>query len=186
MTSGSKGGDRSARGRSCRAARRSASCPSVASTQTQRIAGSTSQVPSARTPPHGPLRICLAQLVGQAMPVEDSTHWPHILQSTSNCFVARSSGRSNAFHAMRAEPPQGTAQMQREPRAGVIDPLEARCVPHAPMPQRLHAVVPGPLVDMSTRIWHLAGSLDLISVKLSVFRLMGVGRAGIRPPAPLD
>jgi hypothetical protein len=48
--------------------------PFVASTQTQRMAAFTSQLPSARTPPQGPLRISLAQFIGHAMPVADSTH----------------------------------------------------------------------------------------------------------------
>ncbi len=32
----------------------------------------------------------LAQFIGQAMPVEDSTHCPHILQSNRSCLAVRS------------------------------------------------------------------------------------------------
>ena len=39
-------------------------------TQTQRISGLTSQFPSVRTPPQGPLRRVLGQVMGQVMPVE--------------------------------------------------------------------------------------------------------------------
>ena len=55
--------------------------PSQALTQTQGMSGSTSQLPLARTPPQGPLRSCLGQFIGHDMPVEDSTHWPHMRQS---------------------------------------------------------------------------------------------------------
>ena len=89
------------------------------------------------------------------------------------------------FHAMRPEPLQRTAQMQRKPRTGVIDPLEARCVPHTPMPQRHHVVVRRLLVDMSTRIWHLPARLiDFGQACCNSIDI--VGREGIRPPAPLD
>ena len=55
--------------------------PSQALTQTQGMSGSTSQLPLARTPPQGPLRSCLGQFIGHDMPVDDSTHWPHMRQS---------------------------------------------------------------------------------------------------------
>ena len=51
---------------------------STALSHTQRISGLTSQLPLARTPPQGPLRSVLGQVIGQVMPVECSTHWPHI------------------------------------------------------------------------------------------------------------
>ena len=54
--------------------------------------GSTSQVPSVRTPPHGPLRICFLQLVGHTMPVADSVHWPHMRQSNRTRLAVRSTG----------------------------------------------------------------------------------------------
>ncbi len=57
----------------------------------------TSQLPSARTPPHGPLRRFFGQFIGQDMPVELSTHWPHILQSNNSPLTPRSTaanGRS--------------------------------------------------------------------------------------------
>jgi hypothetical protein len=50
------------------------SLPRNASTQTQRMPGLTSQVPSSRTPPQGPLRKFLGQFIGQDMPVELNTH----------------------------------------------------------------------------------------------------------------
>ena len=55
--------------------------PSQALTQTHGMSGSTSQLPLARTPPHGPLRNCLGQFIGHDMPVDDNTHWPHMRQS---------------------------------------------------------------------------------------------------------
>ena len=71
--------------------------PSQASTQTQRISGFTSQKPPGRTPPQGPLRSSFGQFIGQDMPVEESTHWPHIRQSKSRPLAPRSTsatGRS--------------------------------------------------------------------------------------------
>ena len=65
---------------------------------TQRIVGMTSQCPSARTPPQGPLRIVLGQFIGHDMPVSLSAHWPHIWQSKSTPLTARSTratGRSS-------------------------------------------------------------------------------------------
>ena len=64
--------------------------PSQACTQTQRISGLTSQCPFARTPPQGPLRICLGQFIGQDMPVALSTHLPHIWQSNRKPLTLRS------------------------------------------------------------------------------------------------
>ena len=67
------------------------------SARTQRISGLTSQFPSARTPPHGPLRNCFGQFIGQASPVELNTQLPHILQSNSSPLTAASTtatGRS--------------------------------------------------------------------------------------------
>jgi hypothetical protein len=43
-------------------------------TQTHRISGFTSQCPSGRTPPHGPLRSVFGQVIGHVMPVECNTH----------------------------------------------------------------------------------------------------------------
>ena len=71
--------------------------PSQASTQTQRISGRTSQKPPGRTPPQGPFRSSLGQFIGHDMPVELSTHWPHILQSKISPLIAlsaRATGRS--------------------------------------------------------------------------------------------
>jgi hypothetical protein len=48
--------------------------PLYASTQTQRISGLTSQLPFGRTPPHGPLRSCFGQFIGQDAPVAESAH----------------------------------------------------------------------------------------------------------------
>ena len=50
----------------------------MALTQTQRISGFTSQCPFSRTPPQGPLRSVFGQFIGHVMPVECSTHVPHI------------------------------------------------------------------------------------------------------------
>jgi len=58
--------------------------PSKASTQTQRMSGLTSQLPLARTPPHGPLRRLLGQFMEHDMPVALNAHWPHIWQSNKN------------------------------------------------------------------------------------------------------
>jgi hypothetical protein len=71
--------------------------PDQACTQTQGMSGSTSQLPLARTPPQGPLRNCFGQFIGQDMPVEDSTHWPHIRQSNRKpltCFSTNLTGAS--------------------------------------------------------------------------------------------
>ena len=65
--------------------------PSKASTQTQRISGLTSQLPLARTPPQGPLRMVLGQFIEQDMPVLDRAHWPHIWQSNKKPLTACSS-----------------------------------------------------------------------------------------------
>ena len=74
--------------------------PVHASTQTQRISGFTSQWPFARTPPQGPLRRFFGQFIEHDMPVELSTHWPHILQSNSRPLTLRSrnaNGRSSRW-----------------------------------------------------------------------------------------
>src|SRR6185437_4696042 len=54
------------------------------------MSGFTSQLPSARTPPHGPLRRVLGQFIGQVMPVECSTHCPHIWQPKTGFLTAAS------------------------------------------------------------------------------------------------
>ena len=61
--------------------------PSHAFTQTQGMSGSTSQLPLARTPPQGPFLSCFGQFIGQDMPVEESTHWPHMRQSNMKPFT---------------------------------------------------------------------------------------------------
>jgi hypothetical protein len=58
-------------------------------------------------------------------------------------------------------------------------------VPHTPMPQRHHVVVPRPLVDMSTRIWQLPARLIDFG-QACCNSIDSVGREGIRPPAPLE
>jgi len=73
------------------------SLPLNASTQTQRMFSFTSQLPLARTPPHGPLRRVLGQFMGQDIPVELRMHWPHMRQSNSRPLTVRSTaatGRS--------------------------------------------------------------------------------------------
>ena len=80
--------------------------PSQASAQTQRMAGLTSQKPPGRTPPQGPFRSCLGQFIGQDMPVEESTHCPHIRQSKSRLLTPRSisaTGASTRSWPMRAK-----------------------------------------------------------------------------------
>ena len=67
---------------------------STAFTQTQRISGFTSQWPSGRTPPHGPLRSVFGQFIGHVMPVECSTHWPHIWQPKTGFLTAASMSAS--------------------------------------------------------------------------------------------
>jgi hypothetical protein len=42
------------------------------------------------------LRISLAQFIGQAIPVAESTHWPHMRQSNKVVFARRSTGRNAA------------------------------------------------------------------------------------------
>src|SRR5882757_1461150 len=59
------------------------SLPRNACTQTHFMSGSTSQLPLSRTPPQGPFRNAFGQFMGHDMPVELSTHWPHIRQSNS-------------------------------------------------------------------------------------------------------
>jgi len=54
---------------------------SHACTQTQGISGLISQCPSGRTPPQGPLRRFLGQVIGQVIPVLCRMHCPHIWQS---------------------------------------------------------------------------------------------------------
>jgi len=44
----------------------------------------TSQLPLSRTPPQGPLRNVFGQFMGQDMPVELSTHCPHMRQSNNS------------------------------------------------------------------------------------------------------
>ena len=70
--------------------------PRQASTQTQRIAGTTSHMPSGRTPPQGPLRRLFGQFIGQDRPVEESAHWPHIRQSNKRPLTPRSSAATGA------------------------------------------------------------------------------------------
>ena len=69
--------------------------PAQASTQTQRIVGSTSHAPSERTPPQGPLRSDLGQFIGHDMPVEASTHAPHIRQSNKSPLTRLEPGMAN-------------------------------------------------------------------------------------------
>ena len=64
--------------------------PSKAFTQTQAIEGSISHKPSARTPPQGPFLRFFGQFIGQDMPVDDSTHAPHMRQSNMVFLIARS------------------------------------------------------------------------------------------------
>ncbi len=61
---------------------------SSALTQTQRISGFTSQPPSSRTPPHGPLRNVFGQVIGHVIPVSCRTHWPHIRQPKTGFLTA--------------------------------------------------------------------------------------------------
>src|SRR6185312_7233459 len=63
---------------------------STAFTHTHRISGLTSQCPSGRTPPHGPLRRVFGQFIGHVMPVECRTHWPHIWQPKTGFLTAAS------------------------------------------------------------------------------------------------
>ena len=74
--------------------------PATARYQTHFISGRTSQLPLARTPPQGPLRRLFGQFMGQDMPVELSTHWPHMRQSKRSPLTERSSaatGRSSRW-----------------------------------------------------------------------------------------
>ena len=61
---------------------------STALSQTQRISGLTSQLPSGRTPPQGPLRSVFGHSIGQVMPVEWRTHWPHMWQPKTGFLTA--------------------------------------------------------------------------------------------------
>ncbi len=74
--------------------------PATACVQTHFISGFTSQLPFARTPPHGPLRRFFGQFIGQDMPVELKMHWPHMRQSNSSPLTWRSmaaTGRSRRW-----------------------------------------------------------------------------------------
>ena len=64
--------------------------PSQASTQTQGIPGSTSQLPFARTPPQGPLRIFFGQFIGHYSPVKPTMHWPQFCESSRKPLVTDS------------------------------------------------------------------------------------------------
>jgi hypothetical protein len=91
--------------------------PSQAWTHTQRISGRTSQWPSGRTPPQGPLRICFGQFIGQDMPVELSTHCPHIRQSKRSPFTFRSAaanaGPSRSCPARRSSGAAATSSSSK-------------------------------------------------------------------------
>src|SRR3954453_14462586 len=52
--------------------------------------GYTSQLPSTPTTPHGPLRSCLGQVIGQAYAVTGSAHWPHMRQPKMRFLTWRS------------------------------------------------------------------------------------------------
>src|ERR1700686_4746399 len=59
----------------------------------------TSQLPFARTPPHGPLRRFFGQRIGQLSPVEWRMYWPHMRQSqiaSLRGFSMASTSRSTA------------------------------------------------------------------------------------------
>src|SRR4029079_16149843 len=78
---------------------------STAFTPTHGISGLASHVPSGRTPPQGPLRSVLGQFIGQVIPVECSTHWPHIWQPQMGFLTAYSSAaRAPCGPAIRREP----------------------------------------------------------------------------------
>jgi len=85
--------------------------PSSASSHTQRIPGSISQLPSRRTPPHGPLRCLFGQFIGHAMPVDDNVHLPHIWQSKKNPLSNRSAGATKRW--ARRGPIQATPRRSR-------------------------------------------------------------------------
>jgi hypothetical protein len=70
--------------------------PSNPSTHTQGMSGRTSQLPLARTPPQGPLRRLFGQFIEHDIPVELSTHWPHIWQSNSRPLTTRSTAATGA------------------------------------------------------------------------------------------
>ena len=70
--------------------------PATAWVHTHFISGLTSQLPSARTPPHGPLRRFFGQFIGQDMPVEERMHCPHMRQSNSTPFTERSRAATGA------------------------------------------------------------------------------------------
>src|SRR5450755_333893 len=85
---------------------------STALSHTQRISGSTSQLPLARTPPQGPLR----SVFGHVSPVSCSTHWPHIRHPHTGFLTACSAlaRRSAAFTA---------SPLRRDPLAADRDEL---------------------------------------------------------------
>ena len=65
-------------------------------THTHFMSGRTSQLPFARTPPHGPLRRFFGQFMGHDIPVELRTHCPHMRQSNSSPFTERSNAATGA------------------------------------------------------------------------------------------
>jgi hypothetical protein len=64
-------------------------------------AGFTSQCPSGRTPPQGPLRSSFGQFIGQVSPVECRTHWPHIWQPKIGFLTAASTRASGPIRRVR-------------------------------------------------------------------------------------
>ena len=78
------------------------SLPRYAWTQTHLISGLTSQLPLSRTPPQGPLRNVFGQFIGHDMPVELSTHCPHMRQSNRMPLTVRSTAATG--RSMRSSP----------------------------------------------------------------------------------
>ena len=116
-TSGSKAGDRSVRERSCRAARRSASCRR--SLRPRRSASSDRPRRCRRRARRRTARCASAWRNWSGRPCRSRTARTGrtSCNRTSNCLVARSSGRSS--RSMRCAPSHcsGTAQVQRQSRA---------------------------------------------------------------------
>ena len=112
--------------------------PATASTQTHRICGSTSQWPSARTPPQGPLRRFFGQFIGHDMPVEPSTHWPHIRQSNRNPLTAFSTSRDRFLQALVADPLPRRVQRDQRALEQPIARLQPARVAHRPAAHRVH------------------------------------------------
>ena len=112
--------------------------PSKALTQTQTIEGSISHVPSARTPPQGPFLRFLGQFIGQDMPVDDSTHVPHMRQSNMAFLIARSTVGDRPFQPFMADQANQGLDCVEDTLEDGIESGKAAGMTHGPVSDGLH------------------------------------------------